>query len=142
MDRNTTAAEKVDAGTYKTATAGLISGMKLNKRDTAAFNEAVHAEILADQRIKGRPLSVIEVREIADRLAIEGVVEDGGLFGLFDDEKRAFQVTDEERPKWKPGAPKQSTFVAPKQRSAAPPAQTKTIKGKVYVKIDGKWYEQ
>lgn len=142
IDRNTTAAEKVDGTSYKSATAGMISGMKLNKRETAAFNEAVHAEVLADQRVKGRPLSVVEIREIADRLAVEGVVEDGGFLGIFDDKKRRFELLDDEKDRWRPGAPKGSTLVAPKQRAASAPQETKTVKGKVYVKINGQWYEQ
>lgn len=136
-------ADEVHLPTLNSVVRPIVSqlGYTGKKSDRAGVLTQIASDaILAEQAIKGRPLSQQEMRAIVDELVVEGTVERDYWF---DDKKRRFQVvgTDDE-PKWRPGATKGSPLVEPKKRDAAPAPITKTINGKTYMKRNGQWFEQ
>ena len=130
VDANTDKLQVVNSTAFSTATQVVTAQKGWKKEKVAAFKDIAKQSILAEQSLKGRPLTTDEMRKITDDLMVEGTVEDETLW--FDKDRRRFEVLGTDREdRWKP------KNAAPKGPAAA---QTKTINGKTYVKIGNDWF--
>ena len=100
LDRNADKVEIVNPTAFNTATAVVAAQKGWTKTKAAHFKDVAKQTILAEQQLKGRPLTTEEMRSIVDALMIEGTVEKDWWF---DSSKRRFEVlgTDDEA-RWSP----------------------------------------
>jgi len=82
----------LDVATLQQQIATSLRTLNLKDEQRGLFEARVQAEIDAAQQQLGRQLNWEERQTIIDRLLISGEVIGGGLFGLFDPDRRLFQV--------------------------------------------------